>query len=142
MKTATPELTEERRAARQFIIDSWQKSLHGALLTDVEQQVVDIIRFHPEYHALLTSPDAIDYEGTDNPFLHLSMHLALHEQLSINQPEGIRERYQLLSQKLNDPHQAAHILIECLTQMLHTAIAQGKEPNPEDFMNAVDQLTP
>ncbi|MDQ2994632.1 MAG: DUF1841 family protein, partial [Pseudomonadota bacterium] len=138
--TTATELNEERRSARQFIIDSWQKALRNEKLTAIEQQIVEIISYHPEYHTLLGSNAAIDYQGEDNPFLHLSLHLTLNEQLSINQPEGIRARYQSLSEKLGDAHNAAHQIIECLNITLQSAFERGIEPSPEDYLATIDQI--
>lgn len=137
MNRSNPELTEELRASRQFIVDAWQKHCRAEKLTGVEQQIVEIIGFHPEYHAFLQSPEAMHYQGDDNPFLHLGLHLALYEQISINQPEGIRQAYQALCHKLGDPHLAAHHVMDCLNATLQEAFAQGKEPDPQDFLRKV-----
>ena len=73
---------------------------------------LDWILEHPEYHGDLESPEAMTAEypvehGRTNPFLHLSMHLAIAEQLSIDHPRGIRAAYQRLVGR-GDAHQAAH----------------------------------
>ena len=57
---------------------------------------------HPEFHADLQDVDAAlarNYDETPertNPFLHLSMHLSISEQCSIDQPRGIRQAVELL----------------------------------------------
>ena len=78
----------------------------------------------PEYHALLDQPerykerDYLPESGETNPFLHLSMHLAIAEQLSVDQPPGIVERYQRLLKHHGDPMQAQHAIIDCLGEMI------------------------
>ena len=87
-----------RDQARQFFIDAWAKHRQGSVLTTLETIAADLVAEHPEYHALLEDPEGVhkDFaveDGQINPFLHLSLHLAIHEQLGINQPPGLREAY-------------------------------------------------
>lgn len=133
-------MMEELRASRQFIVDSWQKSLRGEDLVGVARQIVEIIGYHPEYHAFLASTEALEYQGDDNPFLHLGLHIALTEQISINQPAGIKERYQTLCQQSGDPHFAAHQLMDCLNATLQDAFERGIEPNPAEFLRKIDDI--
>ena len=65
--------------------------LKHALATTVRQAPeaaqLELIRAHPEYHRVLTQGERAlerDFGGGDtNPFLHMSMHIAIKEQLSI-----------------------------------------------------------
>ena len=88
---------------RRFFCDAWRKHRQGGALTPLETIAVDWIRQHPEYQDDLADPAAAvarDYgveDGRTNPFLHLSMHLAIAEQLSVDQPPGIRAAYRKLA---------------------------------------------
>ncbi len=62
--------------------------------------------------------------GQTNPFLHLSLHLAIAEQISIDQPPGIRAAYQALRQRL-EVHDAEHAVMECLGETLWKAQRAG-----------------
>src|SRR3546814_10306522 len=90
---------------------------------------VDLMELHPEYHADLENPDAANQDfsveqGKTNPFLHLSMHLAFNEQLSIDQPPGIKAAFQgLLATR--DAHEAAHVIMEALRSEEHTSELQS-----------------
>ena len=117
--------TPSRRDARRFFIDLWHKHGEGRMLEPIEAQALDWIGRHPEYHELLESgDDALEREfppeaGRENPFLHLSLHLALAEQLSIDQPPGIRALFaRLAAQQGGDVHAAAHVAIDCLADVL------------------------
>jgi hypothetical protein len=88
-----------RDQARQFLIDAWAKRRNACPATPMETLAADLIDLHPEYHALLEAEDALTREwtpeqGETNPFLHLSLHLAIEEQLSIDQPPGHTGRLQ------------------------------------------------
>ncbi|BBO59016.1 DUF1841 family protein [Mycoavidus sp. B2-EB] len=111
---------------RQFFCETWRKQSTGALLTPLENMAAHWISEHPEYHALLSAADAqhqsyLPEQGQTNPFLHLSMHLAINEQLSIDQPPGIRAAYERLVIKLGTMHAAHHSIMECLGETLWQA---------------------
>ena len=113
-----------RDQVRQFFFDVWAKYRAGQLLAGAEQPALDAVLAHPEYHPILDQPDRYierDYLpefGETNPFLHLSMHLAITEQLSVDQPPGIGARYQQLLQQLGDPMAAQHAVMDCLAEMI------------------------
>ncbi|NCV26454.1 MAG: DUF1841 family protein, partial [Betaproteobacteria bacterium] len=76
-------------------------------------------------------PDA----GRENPFLHLSLHLALEEQIGADQPPGIRKAWQdLLGRCDGNRHQAAHQGIECLGRVLWEAQRRKSMPDTEAYL--------
>ncbi|MDO0577881.1 DUF1841 family protein, partial [Escherichia coli] len=75
--------------------------------------------------------------GQSNPFLHLSMHLSISEQVSVDQPRGIRAAYEALAQRLDSPHEAQHQVMECLGQMLWTAQRTGLPPDGDAYIECV-----
>ncbi|ODV43490.1 hypothetical protein AWV79_16975 [Cupriavidus sp. UYMMa02A] len=132
-----------REEVRRFFCDAWQKQLSGGVLTPLEAIAVDWIGEHPEYHALLADTEgalARDYtpeQGQTNPFLHLSMHLSISEQVSIDQPPGIRKAYETLVQRLDSPHEAQHQVMECLGEMLWQAQRSGLPPDGAQYVDSV-----
>ena len=76
-----------RDQVRQFFCAAWKKHQERLPLVGAEVTAADIAARHPEYHALLAdSAGALEKEWTPeggqmNPFLHLSLHLAIHEQV-------------------------------------------------------------
>ncbi|MBA2723017.1 MAG: DUF1841 family protein, partial [Methylibium sp.] len=96
-----------------------------------------------EYHADLTDADAAlsaSYtveEGRSNPFLHLSMHLSITEQLSVDQPVGIKQAFALLAAKRGSAHEAQHELMECLGEMLWASQRSGLPPDGEAYIDCV-----
>ena len=92
---------------------------------------LDIVMLHPEYHAVLEDRERYldrDWKpegGETNPFLHLSMHLAIGEQLSIDQPPGIRAAVQRLARKLDSEHEARHAVMDCLAEVIWQAQRNG-----------------
>ena len=75
-----------------------------------------------------------------NPFLHLSLHLAIQEQLSIDQPPGIRDAYERLCRKLTDEHEAQHRLLECLGETVYRAQTASAPVDPQEYLAAVQGL--
>ncbi|MEJ1959029.1 MAG: DUF1841 family protein [Nitrosomonadales bacterium] len=119
-----------RDEARNFLFESWRKRREGALLTPLEDLVAQLIEKHPEYHGLLADPEGHqekDYTpelGATNPFLHLMMHLTIEEQISIDQPHGIRAHFVRLTHQHESEHDAQHAMMECLSEMNLASPAQ------------------
>jgi hypothetical protein len=113
-----------REQTRLFLAGSWRKLRAGEPLSPLESLAAEIIAKHPEYHALLADADRhLDRDwkperGETNPFLHLSLHLAVAEQLSIDQPSGIRAQFERLRALRGDEHDALHDLVECLGEAI------------------------
>lgn len=131
-------LTPTRDEVRRFFRDAWTKHRQQQVLTPLEAMALDWVVEHPEYHALLETGDVEtrDFrieDGEANPFLHLSMHLAIAEQLSIDQPPGIRAVYAQLTAKRGDAHAAAHDMMQCLGEVVWSAQRAGHALPPEEM---------
>jgi hypothetical protein len=134
-----------RDEARRFFFDTWTKFRRGESLSALEAMALGVIHRHPEYHALLDDPERNldrDYGpeyGRMNPFLHLSLHLAIEEQLSIDQPPGIRERFQRVLEKTGDEHEARHALLECLGEAIWQAQRLGTPPDEATYLDCLSR---
>ena len=128
---------------RRFICGVHAKSQSGAPMEAIETLASLWIAEHPEYHAELSDVDAalsrIGEPGTerDNPFLHLSMHLSISEQCSIDQPPGIRQAVELLTARRDDLHSAHHEVMECLGTMLWESQRAGWPPDGQAYIDQV-----
>jgi len=134
-----------RDEARQFMIDAWAKYRARAQLTPLERMAAGLVALHPEYHPILEQPDRHrdrDFrpEGGDvNPFLHLSLHLAVAEQLSIDQPPGIRAEYERLRIAKGDEHAALHAVLECLGEVIWNAQRHGTAPDAALYLECLSR---
>ena len=131
---------------RRFFCAVHGKNQSGAPMEAIETLASLWIAEHPEYHAALSDVDAAlarDYDATPeqtNPFLHLSMHLSISEQCSIDQPRGIRQAVELLSKRLDGGlHDAHHAAMECLGQMLADSQRSGLPPDGATYVAAVQR---
>jgi hypothetical protein len=135
--------TPSREEARRFLIDAWAKYRAAAPLSDLEALTVDIVLKHPEYHAVLDDPGRFadrDYApdaGQTNPFLHLGLHLAVAEQLSIDQPPGIRAQFERLAAMHGDEHKALHAIIECLAETIWQAQRSHSPPDGAAYIECL-----
>ncbi len=130
-----------RDQARQFLIDAWRKRRGSLPATPLEVLAADLIDLHPEYHELLQADDALTREwtpeqGETNPFLHLSLHLAVEEQLSIDQPPGIRAAFEQLCAR-RDRHAALHDILECLGETVWRAQRDRAPPDGEAYLDCI-----
>ncbi|QRX82125.1 DUF1841 family protein [Glaciimonas sp. PAMC28666] len=128
---------------RRFFCETYRKYRANEILTPLEAIARDWIMQHPEYSADLNDVDAAlaaDYSvenGQTNPFLHLSMHLSIAEQISIDQPPGIRAASTALTQRLQSEHGAYHHIMECLGQMIWNAQRSGLPPDGAEYIECV-----
>lgn len=128
---------------RRFFCDAWAKSQADQPMQAIEQLAAGWVAEHPEWHSELADADAAvarDYGAGAtgaNPFLHLSMHLSISEQCSIDQPRGIRQAVELLAARLGDLHAAHHAVMECLGQMLADAQQRSGTPDGEAYLDCV-----
>ena len=131
-----------REQVRLFFCEAWRKHRERLPLQGAEVTAADLIGQHPEYHVLLENAEAaVEQEytpegGQMNPFLHLSLHLAIADQISIDQPPGIRAAYQALRQRL-EVHDAEHAVMECLGETLWRAQRAGGAMDGESYLECV-----
>ena len=124
-----------RDEARRFLIGAWTKSRANEPLSGLEQIAAQLIALHPEYHGIFEAPDRnLDRDwhpegGEANPFLHLSLHLAVAEQLAIDQPPGVRAHFERIRAARGDEHAALHAVLECLGEVVWSAQRHGTPPD-------------
>jgi len=130
---------------RRFFCTTWKKFQDREVLTPMESIAARWMAEHPEYHDdLRQSEEALnkDYSvasGRSNPFLHLSMHLSIEEQVSIDQPKGIRAAFELLSRQHDSSHQAMHEIMECLAEALWQAQRSQTPLDAPAYIKAVQK---
>lgn len=136
-----------REQVRRFFCESWRKHRDRLILEGAEATAADLIEQHPEYHALLENPEAaVEQEftpenGQMNPFLHLSLHLAIADQISIDQPAGIRAIYDRLRQR-HDVHETEHVILECLAETLWHSQHEGKPLDAAYYLESLRHRSP
>jgi hypothetical protein len=130
---------------RRFFCGTYAKARSGATLEPIEILASQWIDEHPEYHAEFSDVDAalasmlnVD-PARENPFLHLSMHLSISEQCSIDQPRGIRQAVELLTHKRNSLHEAHHAAMECLGRMIYESQRSGRMPDGNVYIDCVQK---
>ncbi|NTV94634.1 MAG: DUF1841 family protein [Thiobacillus sp.] len=134
-----------RNQVRDFFFQAWEKFKASQPLSGLETLAVDHIARHPEYHSVLDQPERYrDREwppelGETNPFLHLSMHVSIAEQLSIDQPPGIRSRYDRLVARLGDEHAAQHAVMDCLGEMIWRAQRDRLPPDGAAYIDCLEK---
>ncbi len=132
-----------REQAREFFFEVWRKHQAQMPRTPLEDQAIGIVERHPEYHRVLADRARfIDHEwtpdqGETNPFLHLSLHLAVHEQLGIDQPPGLRAAWQALLAEGMDAHDAEHRVIDALAETIWDSQRSGLPPDGAAYLRRV-----
>ena len=138
-----------REQARDFLFETWRKFRAPELLTAMESMAVEVISLHPEYHTMLDDRERFvakyrdrDYPpefGETNPFLHLNMHLSIREQVSIDQPQGVKGFHVALSNKLGTALAAEHEMMDCLAEMIWQAQRHRTGPDAQIYLGCLDK---
>ena len=131
-----------REQVRDTFFAAWRKYRAGEPLVGIETIALDVILAHPEYHAMLGDPDRYrdkDYVDEGNPFMHMSLHVALEEQLSIDQPPGIVQRFRALVQRHGARHEALHEAIECLAETVWRAQRDNLPPDAAAYLECLER---
>jgi hypothetical protein len=134
-----------RDEARRFLVDAWSKYRAREQLSALEALAAESIARHPEYHAMLERPEPHverDWQpesGETNPFLHLSLHLAVAEQIGSDQPPGIRMQFERLRASRGDEHAALHAVLECLGEVIWSAQRQGTPPDAAVYLACLER---
>jgi hypothetical protein len=137
----------DRANLRDVFFRAWHGYRENRPLEGIESVIVDVALRHPEYHHVLDAADDSvprDYHaalGETNPFMHMGLHIAIAEQLSIDQPPGVRGCYRQLTARLPDAHAAEHALMECLTESLWQSQQSGRPPDQIAYLQCLERLS-
>lgn len=136
-----------RDEAREFFFNTWAQFKAQKPLTDLEKIALGVMHMHPEYHAILDAPKQYKNQeyfpefGETNPFLHMSLHLSILEQISINQPIGISDTYRQLILKHKNEHDAQHDILDCLAETIWQAQRNNTGLDSQAYLHLLQQKT-
>lgn len=128
---------------RRFFCETYRKFHAKEILTPLEAIASDWINQHAEYSEVLSDLDTALHanysmeQGNSNPFLHLSMHLSIAEQIAVDQPRGVRAAFDILTNKRNSQHEAHHEIMECLGTMIWNSQRSGLPPDGDAYIEAL-----
>lgn len=137
---------QDRGGLRRLYVEAWRKHRAGRPLEPLEHQIVTVIEQHPEYHALLEDEaealgrDFTPEAGQSNPFLHMGLHLAIREQSATDRPAGIAAIRAQLVERLADPHEAEHRMLERLAEALWLSQRTGQPPDEGAYVESLRQM--
>lgn len=134
-----------REQLRLRYVEAWRRHREGLPLEPLDAQVADVIALHPEYHAMLESPDAGTRDfpveaGQINPFLHMGLHLGVREQVGTNRPAGITAVHRRLAEKFGSAHEAEHRMVDVLAETLWEAQRGGRAPDEQAYLERLRRL--
>lgn len=128
---------------RRFFCEVHARRREGLPLDAMQTKAAVWVDAHPEYAEVLSDVEAAVTQVYDveserpNPFLHLSMHLSLSEQVDIDQPAGIRQATQALAERTGSLHEAHHHMMECLGRMVWESQRSGTPPDGLAYLECV-----
>ncbi|MCG7656601.1 DUF1841 family protein [Wielerella bovis] len=132
---------------RRFFAHVWQHRFTPLQLDGLQQKALRILEAHQEYaHYLENIEQYLDHtwtpeQGETNPFLHLSMHLSIQEQVAIDQPFGIRDIHAQLCAKHHDDWVAAeHEMMDALAETIWEAQRYQRGLDVNNYMTRLRKL--
>ncbi len=136
--------SNDRRQLRLTFQTAWRKRREGLPLEPLEAIIADVVALHPEYHRFIESEAALDRDwlpeqGESNPFLHMGMHIAIHEQLTTDRPPGIAAAYRAAVARSGEPHAVEHRFMECLGEALWQAQRNGTAPDEAAYLRCLQR---
>lgn len=131
---------------RRFFALVWQLRLEPVKLDALQLKALRIIEAHPEYHHYLDNIERyLDVnwapeQGETNPFLHMSLHLSIQEQVAIDQPFGIADVHQKLCKKEGNWVDAEHLMTEALVETIYQAQRYGQGLDANAYVSRLRRL--
>lgn len=140
--------TQSREEVRSYFINVWEKMALEVALEPLEQILANVIKQHPEYHPVLDDPavaliaEYAEDMTTSNPFLHMSLHVAIAEQLQTDRPSGVVKAYNaMLGKRTLEPHAVEHKMIDCLRASLWQAQRDSCSPDEAAYLTCLVHTT-
>ncbi len=133
---------QSREQLRQGWHEAWRRHCAGLPLEPLQAQIVDVIALHPEYQPVFAAEagSPAPAGGLDNPYLHVSLHLALREQVGTDRPAGIAAVRRRLERTAGSLHAAEHRMIEVLAVVLWEAQRAGRAPDEGAYLERLRRL--
>lgn len=124
----------QRELFRRNVHRIWRMVKSGQYddLSEKESELAEILMGHDEYRDHFENVEILDGREYDagmpfNPFLHISTHQMVEDQLSSNQPVEAVLFCEAMEDKGYSRHEAVHFIMMILLHVLH-ASASGKTP--------------
>ena len=134
--------TSNRSKQRQYLKQAWEKYTSQEQLEPLELQLSKIVEQHPEYQNLIKNIDSEYFpeQGNTNPFLHINLHLTLQDQITMDQPKGIKEIHSQLLLKIKDAHEVEHMMMEHIAEMIFNAQKNNAAFDLDGYIQALKSL--
>ena len=134
--------TSDRSKQRQYLKQAWEKYTSQEQLEPLELQLSKIVEQHPEYQNLIKNlgSEYFPEQGNTNPYLHINLHLTLQDQITMDQPKGIKEIHSQLLLKIKDAHEVEHMMMENIAEMIFNAQKNNAAFDLDGYIQALKQL--
>ena len=133
-----------RQWNRQRLCEIWKAAEAGKVLSGEEALYGKLMLEHPEYHNAFEFADQV--EGAEyvvdgvNPYLHLTMHAAIENQLAAKDPPEVAKTLDRLMGQGMSRHDAIHAIAAVFIELAFP-VFQGREPfNTKRYIKRLRRL--
>jgi hypothetical protein len=129
---------------RAYMAEVWRKANDNEDLTAEEELLAEQMQAHPEYSDIWTDEDMGDHlfdpAREENPFLHVSLHVALERQILSGEPPCVREAVERLEAQGEDPHEVRHAILRILVAQIWQLMAERRPFDAKRYCEAIEKL--
>jgi len=133
-----------RPASRAFLREIWQKAQAEVPLGDEPGRLARVMQEHPEYSAAWESESSAseqDYTiGGVNPFVHVTMHVAVERQIDGDDPPETVATLARLTAAGLDRHEAVHRIANVLTEQIWLMHREQRAFDRAAYLRALQNL--
>lgn len=122
-----------RSLNRQRMYEIWQQAKTGNLesLSEEAQLIGKLMLEHEEYHNHFEFADALedyqfDPENSVNPFLHITIHVVVENQLKLKEPIEAYQFYNSMRKKKVSHHETIHLIGNILGPLLFQVLKRNE----------------
>lgn len=126
----------QRQAFRRTVYHIWAMIQAGLMdeMSEAEYGIARILLEHPEYEEFFDDDEILDGREFDtgaegNPFLHISIHKMVEDQLQVGRPEELTVFFDTMAEQGQDRHEIVHAIMKILVRLISDAAMQRKPLN-------------
>ena len=123
----------QRQVFRRTVYHIWSKMQAGLIdeMSEAEYSIARILLEHPEYEEFFDDDEILDGREFDtgkegNPFLHVSIHKMVEDQLQAGRPEEVQAFFDGMVERGRDRHEIVHAIMKILVRLISDAGMKGK----------------
>jgi F0F1-type ATP synthase gamma subunit len=129
---------------RKKVFLVWERNKNGIKLRPDEQELLEILRMHPEWEPIYSNPQKyakykFDPRKEEDPFVHILLHQMLRKQMKSKEMPEMQAAYERLARK-KGAKAAEEAILDIFLEEVAKAVQQKKMVNLESLKARLSKL--